>query len=87
MELTRHQDADAFLEHAGAFLAAREAENNLILGLSLAFEPMPLLYGEPAYFAVRRGRGRGGRSRPAHAAHNLVLSEIDERRGDRAVDA
>jgi len=52
MKLTRHQDANAFLEHAGAFLAAREAENNLILGLSSRLRTTPLMYGEPAYLAV-----------------------------------
>ena len=34
MKLTRHDSAEGFLAHAGEFLGAREAEHNLILGLS-----------------------------------------------------
>ena len=77
MELTRHQDADAFLEHAGAFLAAREAQNNLILGLSSRLRTTPLMYGEPAYLAVVEDQGEVVAAALRTPPHNLVLSEID----------
>ena len=77
MELTRHQDADAFLEQAGAFLAAREAENNLILGLSSRLRTTPLMYGEPAYLAVVEDQGEVVAAALRTPPHNLVLSEID----------
>ena len=34
MRVERHEDANSFLARAGGFLSAREAEHNLILGLS-----------------------------------------------------
>lgn len=78
MRLTRHATADAFLAQAGDFLAAREAEHNLILGLTSRLLREPLLYGEPAYFAVveedRRVVGATMRTPP----HNLILSELDD---------
>ena len=78
MLLTRHADARSFLAQAGEFLSAREAEHNLILGLSSRLERDPLLYGEPPYFAVaeeqRRIVGAAMRTPP----HNLILSEIDD---------
>jgi predicted GNAT family acetyltransferase len=77
MKLTRHQDADAFIEHAGAFLAAREAENNLILGLSSRLRNTPLMYGEPAYLAVVEDGGEVVAAALRTPPHNLVLSEID----------
>jgi predicted GNAT family acetyltransferase len=77
MQLTRHQDADAFLEHAGAFLTTREAENNLILGLSSRLRNTPLMYGEPAYLAVLEDEGNVVAAALRTPPHNLVLSEID----------
>ena len=77
MELRRHADASAFLEHAGGFLAAREAEHNLILGLSSRLENTPLLYGEPAYLAVLEDDGEVVAAALRTPPHNLVLSEID----------
>ena len=77
MKLTRHQEADAFLEHAGAFLAEREAENNLILGLSSRLRSTPLMYGEPAYLGVVEDDGEVVGAALRTPPHNLVLSEID----------
>ena len=48
----RPADVDAFLSRASDFLIAHEAENNLILGISSSLRQTPLLYGEPARFAV-----------------------------------
>ena len=60
MQLTRDDNAVDFLARAGDFLAAREAEHNLILGLSSRLRHQPLMYGEPAYFAsVEDDHGEG----------------------------
>jgi hypothetical protein len=77
MQLTRHQNADAFLEHAGAYLAAREAEHNLILGISSRLRNTPLMYGEPPYLAVVEDEGKVVAAALRTPPHNLVLSEID----------
>ena len=78
MELTRHDGADAFLAHAGEFLRAREAEHNLILGLSSRLQVAPLMYGEPPYFAVAEEGGRVVAVTMRTPPHNLILSEVDD---------
>jgi predicted GNAT family acetyltransferase len=78
MQLTRHETADAFLAHAGEFLGAREAEHNLILGLSSGLLVAPLMYGEPAYFAVVEQDGRVVGATMRTPPHNLILSELDD---------
>ena len=56
--VVRFPDAASFIAAAGAFLAEREAEHNLILGLSSQLEAAPNLYGpEPPYFAVVEDAG------------------------------
>jgi uncharacterized protein len=78
MRVTRHDDPDAFLAQAGEFLAAREAEHNLMLGLTSRLRVDPRAYGEDPYFAVVEGEdgilGAAMRTPP----HNLILSEIDD---------
>ena len=78
MELTRHETTDAFLAHAGEFLGAREAEHNLILGLTSRLRVAPSLYGEPAYFAVVEEGGRVVGATMRTPPHNLILSELDD---------
>ena len=78
MELTRHETADAFLAHAGEFLGAREAEHNLILGLTSRLRVAPSLYGETAYFAVVGEGGRVVGATMRTPPHNLILSELDD---------
>src|SRR4051812_34516508 len=78
MELTRHETAAAFLGHAGEFLGAREAEHNLILGLTSRLQVAPLLYGEPAYFAVVEEDDRIVGASMRTPPHNLILSELDD---------
>src|SRR5262245_35562559 len=82
MRLTRHVDAQGFLSQAGEFLGAREAEHNLMLGLTSRLERDPLMYGEPPYFAVAEDEGRVVGATLRTPPHNLILSEID---GDAAV--
>lgn len=78
MDVHRYAEADGFLEHAGEFLAAREAEHNLILGLSSRLRQEPLLFGEPPYLAVVENRGRVVGAALRTPPHNLGLSEIDD---------
>jgi predicted GNAT family acetyltransferase len=78
VQLERHENATTFLEQAQDFLLAREAQHNLILGLSSRLRTEPRLYGEDPYFAsVSEGERVVGvtmRTPP----HNLILSEIDD---------
>lgn len=78
MRLERHENATSFLERAGDFLLAREAQHNLILGLASRLRTEPRLYGEDPYFAValdgERVVGVAMRTPP----HNLILSEVDD---------
>jgi predicted GNAT family acetyltransferase len=78
MHVRRYEAADAFLAAAGEFLGAREAEHNLILGLSSRLRHEPLLYGEPPYFAVAEDGGRVVGAAMRTPPHNLILSEVDE---------
>jgi len=78
VQVERQADATSFLQRAGDFLLEREAEHNLILGLSGSLRTNPRLYGEDPYFAVvvdgDRTVGAAMRTPP----HNLILSEIDD---------
>ncbi len=78
MDVHRYAEADGFLDHAGEFLAAREAEHNLILGLSSRLRHEPRMYGEPPYLAVVDDGGRIVAAALRTPPHNLVLSEIDD---------
>jgi hypothetical protein len=78
LRLTRHDSADEFLAAAGDFLSAREAEHNLILGLGSRLQREPLMYGEPAYFAVVEDGDRVVGATMRTPPHNLILSEIDD---------
>jgi uncharacterized protein len=84
MEVTRHATADGFLERAGEFLVAREAEHNLILGLSSRLRLEPRTYGEDPYLAVVEDDGRVVGAALRTPPHNLVLSELDH---NRAIEA
>ena len=85
MEVRRCRNADEFLERAGDFLAAREAEHNLMLGLTGRLRETPLMYGDTApYFAVVEDGGRVVAAAMRTPPHNLILSEVDD---ERALDA
>lgn len=86
----RPRDVDAFLGMAGEFLAAREAEHNLIFGICASIRATPELFAdEPPRFLVATGpdgtvAGATVRTPP----HNQVLSELDDPAVvDRIVDA
>ena len=80
MRVTRYGEVDAFLEQARPFLEAREAEHNLILGLSSQLRRDPRMFGEDPYLGVVEEdgdvRGVVFRTPP----HNLILSELDNAR-------
>lgn len=79
LELRSFADVGAFLATAGEFLEAREAEHNLIFGISSYVRDQPNVYGDgtPYFAAVLAGArvvGAAIRTPP----YNLVLSEIDD---------
>jgi predicted GNAT family acetyltransferase len=78
VQLERHDDATSFLERAGDFLLAREAQHNLILGLSARLRTEPRLYGEDPYFAVALDGDHVVGVTMRTPPHNLILSEIDD---------
>jgi hypothetical protein len=74
----RCRDADELLALAGQFLVAREAEHNLILGLSSSLRGQPRLYGEDPYLAVVQEGSLVVAAALRTPPHNLVLSEADD---------
>ena len=80
MRVERHADIEAFLAWAGAFLGEREAEHNLILGLSSTLVRDPHAYGSEPYLATAEEDGRVVAAALRTPPHNLVLSESDDGR-------
>lgn len=78
MEVRRYADTDGFLARAFDFLVAREAEHNLILGLTGRLRDNSLIYGEEPYFAVAEDAERVVGAAMRTPPHNLILSEIDD---------
>jgi predicted GNAT family acetyltransferase len=78
VRVERYGDADSFLARTGDFLSAREAEHNLILGLSSRLRIDPRLYGEEPYFAVALGGDRIVAVTMRTSPHNLIVSEVDD---------
>jgi predicted GNAT family acetyltransferase len=79
IHVRRPPDVHAFLADAGPFLAEREAEHNLLLGICsvLARDPQP--FGEgPPYLAISENEGRIVGAAIRTPPHNLVLSETDD---------
>jgi uncharacterized protein len=80
VDVHRYAEPAQFVDHAGEFLAAREAEHNLILGLSARLRHEPRLFGEDPYLAVVEDGGRVVAAALRTPPHNLALSEIDDQR-------
>jgi len=79
IRVLRSPDARSFLAEAGPFLTEREAEHNLLLGISSSLLRDPTPFGDgPAYLAIvvndDRVIGAALRTPP----HNVVLSETDD---------
>ena len=75
-----HASVDEFLAAAGEFLEAREAEHNLLFGISSFVRANPeLLTDGPAQFAtVTDGSGRVAAATLRTPPHNQVLSWVDD---------
>jgi predicted GNAT family acetyltransferase len=80
LRIERCGDVEEFLGRADGFLIAREAEHNLILGLSARLRRDPQPYGYDAYLAIAEERSRVVAAALRTPPHNLVLSEIDDPR-------
>jgi predicted GNAT family acetyltransferase len=83
-EVRRFDHAQEFLAKAGAYLGAREAEHNLLLGLAGVLSARPNLYRSTPYFAAVQRDGAVVAAALRTPPHNLVLSEVAE---PAAVDA
>lgn len=81
-----HATVDEFMAAAGAFLEAREAEHNLLFGISSAIRVTPEVFAEdpPRFATVTDAAGRIVAATLRTPPHNQVLSCIDEM---AAVDA
>lgn len=79
LQVHRPASLDEFLDRCGEFLAAREAEHNLIFGIASSIRTMPELFSEdpPRFTIVSTDAGTvvavGLRTPP----HNQVLSQVD----------
>jgi predicted GNAT family acetyltransferase len=75
----RRLDVQGFRLAAGEFLSSREAEHNLLLGLTGRLTGNAKLYGEEdPYFAVVEDAARVVAAALRTPPHNLVLSESEE---------
>jgi len=82
MALTFHRfdDVDAFLARVGVFLAEREAEHNLLWGISIGVRDHPEQYadGTPSFGAVADADGVVVAATLRTPPFNRVLSEVDD---------
>jgi predicted GNAT family acetyltransferase len=79
LELRQFDAVDAFMAVAGEFLEAREAEHNLIFGISWYVRDQRNAFGDrPPYFAAVVSPGGVVAAAMRTPPHNLVLSEIDD---------
>jgi predicted GNAT family acetyltransferase len=78
--LHRFPGVDAFLAAAQDFLVGREAQHNLILGLSTQVRLTPDLFSEdpPTFATVVDGSGRIVAASIRTPPNNQVLSEVDD---------
>jgi predicted GNAT family acetyltransferase len=75
--LRRFAEVEAFLDAAGTFLVAREAEHNLIFGICSSLRETPERYGEPYLSVVERGDEVVAVALQT-PPFRLVLSEVDD---------
>lgn len=79
LRTVRASDVEDFLSRAGGFLAAREAEHNLLFGICSNLRATPEAYGEPPYLAtVEADGGVVAAAALRTPPYNIVLSEVDE---------
>ena len=77
MDLRRYGDVARFLEVAEGFLVAREAEHNLILGITSDLRDAPEEFTGAPYLATVMANGRVVAAAIQTPPFNVVLSEID----------
>lgn len=83
--VSRTQSVEEFLAHAGDFLAAREAEHNLLLGICSMIRTSPEAFGMPPRFTVATGADGTVRAAALQTPPwNLVISTSDD---EAAIDA
>ena len=80
MKVARFSDVDTFTLRCDNFLAEREAEHNLLLGIGARLRAEPRPYGHDPYLAVVEDGDRIVAAAIRTPPHNLVLSEIDDER-------
>src|SRR5687767_6361239 len=75
-----HATVDEFLAAAGAFLEEREAENNLLFGISSAIRVTPELFADdpPRFATVTDAEGIVAAATLRAPPHNQVLAWTDE---------
>lgn len=78
MNVIRFTEPRAFIQHAGRFLLAREAEHNLILGLAAELEHNLFVWGSQPYMVVAEDAGRVAGAALMTPPHNLILSRIED---------
>ena len=83
VQLHRFDNVDRFLASTGEFLAAREAENNLVFGICSGLQATPDFFEEAPYLAAVVDEERVVLAAVRTPARNLVLSEVDDAAGLR----
>ena len=83
-ELDRYERVDGFLAEAGDWLVAREAEHNLMLGISSNLRDHPEIFDAPPYLAVVRHDGQIVAAAMRTPPWALILSEVDD---EAAIDS
>jgi uncharacterized protein len=79
LSFRRFDDAAAFLERAGDFLVTREAEHNLILGVTALVAATPEAFiDEPSFGVVVDAEQRVVAATMRTPPFNLVVSEVDD---------
>ena len=78
MRLERFEGVAAFQGRVGPFLEAREAEHNLLLGISAGLTTNPEISEGPPYLAAVADEGAVRLVAIRTPPYNLVLSEIDD---------
>jgi hypothetical protein len=77
MKLLQYDDPGEFLEHAKQFLEAREAENNLILGVSSWLAAHPECIEHTPYFAIVEDKERIEAAAMMTPPYKLVLTRAE----------
>lgn len=76
----RFGDVGAYLERVGSFLAAREPEHMLILGITSSLQVYPDIWEAPPYFAAVIDGDRVALAAIRTPPWRLVLGEVDDPR-------